>query len=282
MNYTLFYTWIEILFNSIKIMKISLGQINIISGQLEVNINKVLDFIAQASKTGSDLIVFPEMCDTGYDMPMILKKASSWDEGMVPKLREAAVKYNINIVAGVSKRNGNGVYNGVVTINRTGDIIHEYFKTHLITAEPMLEHNYLKPGDKLGSVEIEGIKMGIITCYEIRFPEISRTLALNGAKVILILAAWPLVRLPHWQNLAIARAIENQIFIAGASRIGNDTGVQFAGSSMIIGPYGNLLSSGTEIHESLVTSDIDIKMIDTVRNQIKVYQDRRPELYKIT
>lgn len=262
-------------------MKIALGQINIISGDLESNIIKVVDFIKQASLANCDLVVFPEMCDTGYDMPVIIKSATDWENGIVPEIKKAALKGNINVVAGVSKKTELGVYNSVVAINRKGKIINEYYKTHLITAEPMLEHKYLKAGNELGIMEIDGITFGIMTCYEIRFPEISRTLTLLGAKILLIPAAWPLVRLPHWYNLTITRAIENQVYVAATSRIGIDSGLQFVGTSMIIGPYGNILASGTQIHEELIQSEINMEMIDIVRNQIKIHQDRRPELYKI-
>jgi predicted amidohydrolase len=89
-----------------------------------------------------------------------------------------------------------------------------------------------------------------------------------------------LVRLPHWQSLITARAIENQVFVAGVNRLGNDNGTVFAGTSMLVSPYGNVLTSGSQIHEALLTSEMDLQFIKTVRSQIKVYQDRRTELYQ--
>lgn len=261
-------------------MKISLAQIEVLSGEINENINKMLSFIKKAAEELSDIVVFPEMSDTGYDMQIILNLASNWNEGPIPLLCKAAKDYNINIIAGVSERVNNDVYNSIVVINRDGKVSGSYRKTHLITAEPMLEHKSLKPGSKLGIVEIDGNKIGLMTCYEVRFPEIARSLALVGCKLVIIPAAWPLVRLPHWQNLVPARAIENQIFVAATSRLGNDTGVQFAGSSMIISPYGNQLASGSQIHEELISAELKFDFIDVVRSQIKVHQDRRPKLYK--
>lgn len=263
-------------------MKISLGQINIISGNIEENTKKMIQQISKASKSNNDLIIFPEMSDIGYDMNVIIKKATNWREGVVPKLCDAALNNNINVIAGVAKKTEEGVYNAIVVIDRKGNIVHQYFKSHLITAEPMLEHKYLLSGNELDIVEIENVKIGLMTCYEIRFPEIARTLSLKGADIIIIPAAWPLVRLTHWQSLIIARAIENQIFIAGVNRIGNDTGLPFAGTSMLIGPYGNIISSGTQIHETIIEAEISLDEISLVRNQIKVYQDRRPELYNLS
>jgi len=260
-------------------MKISLAQIDIESGNVTKNIQTMLSYVEKAKKDENDLVIFPEMSDTGYDMEVILKKATTWKVGVVPALCEAAKLHNINIIAGVSEKDKADVFNAVVVINREGEITGNYRKTHLITAEPMLEHKFLKPGNKLGIVKVDGHKIGIITCYEIRFPEISRALALSGIELLVIPAAWPLVRLPHWNTLIPARAIENQIYVAATSRIGNDTGLQFSGSSMIISPYGNTLASATQIHEGLISSVIDFNFINTVRSQIKVHQDRRADLY---
>ena len=262
-------------------MQIALAQIDVISGNIEFNLNKMKKFIQKSAREGNDLVVFPEMTDTGYEMDVILDKASSWKENVVPVLQEEAKKNNINVIAGVSERVSSDVFNSVACIDKKGELIGSYRKTHLITAEPMLEHHSLKSGEKFCVIEIEGKKIGIMTCYEIRFPEIARILALRGVELIVITAAWPLVRLPHWENLVVARAIENQVFVAATSRIGKDKpdGLQFAGTSMLISPYGNILSKGTQIHEGLIQANIDFGFIKVVRDQIKVHQDRRIELY---
>ncbi len=262
-------------------MKIAMAQMDILSGGVKENTKKMVDFIVQAKERGCDLVVFPEMSDTGYDMPVILDTASTWDNGPVVKLRETAQKLQINVIAGVSRRTSVGVYNGVVVIDRNGGIVHGYHKTHLITAEPMLEHRFLQAGEALGFFELEGVKIGVMTCYEIRFPEIARTLALKGTELLVIPAAWPMVRLPHWQGLAVARAIENQVYVAAVNRIGNGTGLRFAGTSLLVGPYGEVITSGTQIHEDLLVGKIERDRINAVREQIKVHQDRRPELYDL-
>jgi len=262
-------------------MKLSAIQMKVYSGDISANTSRMIQMVEKAAASGADLVVFPEMTDTGYDMQVILKTASTWNEGPVPCLRDAASRYKVRIMAGVSERVGADVFNAVVTIDTSGEIVGSYRKTHLITAEPMLEHHFLKAGDKLGLVEVAGRKLGVITCYEIRFPEIARSLALLGAELIVIPAAWPLVRLPHWQALLVARAIENQVFVAGVGRIGDDTGVPFAGTSMIIGPYGNVIASGTQIHEAIVSAELNFDDISLVRSQIKVYKDRRSDLYSM-
>ena len=260
-------------------MKICLAQINVELGKVQDNTETMVNWIKRAGSEGHDLIVFPEMCDTGYDMNVILKTSSEWNGAVIESIKQAAATANINVIVGISERVEDGVYNSIAVLDRKGKLIGKYRKTHLITAEPTFEDKFLKAGDELGLVEIEGKQFGLMTCYEIRFPEIARTLALRGADVLIIPAAWPLVRLPHWEALILARAIENQVFVAATSRIGNDTGVPFSGSSTIISPYGNIMASASQIHEELISSCINFDFIDEVRSQIKVHKDRRVDLY---
>ncbi|HEV3157970.1 MAG TPA: nitrilase-related carbon-nitrogen hydrolase, partial [Candidatus Baltobacteraceae bacterium] len=193
-------------------MKIAAVQINVTPGDITKNVEKLTRYIDEASNSGNDLVIFPEMSDVGYDMPIIVKTASSWDDEGSPVriLQQKALRRNINIVAGVSERVKEDVYNALVVINRQGRIVSKYRKTHLITAEPMLEHHHLKAGDKLVTCKIDDVEVGLMTCYDIRFPEVARSLSISGAKLLLVPAAFPLVRLPHWTALNIARAIENQ------------------------------------------------------------------------
>ncbi|ESQ14333.1 MAG TPA: carbon-nitrogen hydrolase [Chromatiaceae bacterium] len=261
-------------------MKIALAQIDLKSGDVTENVSRMVAYIKKAKEAGHEIVILPEMCDTGYDMPEILRTACDWSRGAVPQLRQTAKELAIGVIAGVSERVGEDVFNAVVCIDRHGEIVGTYRKTHLITAEPMREHEYLKAGSALGIIRLEGHVFGLMTCYEIRFPEIARALALSGAEILVIPAAWPLVRLMHWRTLVLARAIENQVYVAATGRLGNDTGVPFAGTSMIVGPYGNLMASGTQVHEGIISAEIDFEFIQTVRSEIKVHQDRREELYQ--
>lgn len=262
-------------------MKISLAQIPVKSGNPEHNTQHMVECIKKSGHAQDDLIVFPEMSDTGYDMPTILDKASSWDKEPVKKLQEAAKSNNINVIAGISERDGKQVFNAVAVINREGEITGKYRKTHLITAAPMHEEKFLGFGEELVTVNIDGIKTGLMTCYEIRFPEIARKLAQSGAELIIIPAAFPLIRLSHWQVLTAARAIENQVFVAAISRIGSDSpdSTIFCGTSTVYNPYGTVLATGSSVHEEFVRATMDFDFINTVRQQIKVHQDIRPELY---
>lgn len=260
-------------------MKIAAAQLNVSPGETDTNTGKMLQYLEKASASGADVIVFPEMSDTGYDMPTILKTAQPWDRGPVSALRAAAKRNAIAVIAGVSERTSDGVYNGTAVIDKDGELIGSYRKTHLITAEPMLEHHFLKAGDRLGRGDILGHKIGLMTCYDIRFPEVARTLSIEGAEILFIPSAFPLVRLPHWTSLLSARAIENQVFVVACNRVGHDAGVTFCGTSTILDPYGTVVASASDIHESLIIGELNFEMLSIVRSQIKVHQDRRPSLY---
>ncbi len=261
-------------------MRVGIAQMNCGVGEVTDNTNRLLGFVDQAKHAGCDTVVFPEMSDTGYLMPVILETASFWTEGPVAALREAAHKCGINIVAGVSERTDSTVFNSIVAIDRNGEIVAKYRKTHLITAEPMLEHHHLGSGDELVVGEVDGIKAGFLTCYDIRFPEISRLLTDAGAQILFLPSAFPLVRVGHWKTLTEARAIENQVFVVAANRIGNDgPGLTFCGASRVIDPYGTIIAAASEIDEKLLVADLDLGQIACTRKRLQVHQDRRPDLY---
>ena len=140
-----------------------------------------------------DTLIFPEMSDTGYDYLVMLDAAQTWDAGTIPALCEAAKKRKLNVMAGVSERTKDAVYNSIVVIDRAGEIVGKYRKTHLCTAEPFVEHQLFGSGSELLQLKIDDVKSGFLNCYEIRFPEIARTLAMGGSTVIFVVSAFPMV-----------------------------------------------------------------------------------------
>jgi predicted amidohydrolase len=124
-----------------------------------------------------------------------------------------------------------------------------------------------------------GFKWGLMICYDLRFPELSRTLALQGAEVLAVCSAWPLSRISQWEALLRARAIENQAYVIGANRTGRDRAFTFGGTSLIIDPLGNVVSQGRPGAEELLTADIENAAIESARKAIPVFEHRRPDLY---
>ena len=264
-------------------MKIAAAQISCALGDFNANLGKVRDFAGLAKKSGADLVVFPEMLDTGYSMPVIQKHAEKWNEGAVPELQKIAKEISIAIVAGISDRDDASIFNAQVFVNVRGEIVAKYRKTHLVTAAPLDERVCLSPGNEFVSCKVGKFTVGLSICYDLRFPEMARTLVVERrANVILNSSAWPVVRAEHLRILALARAVENQSYFIIANRVGTDDDVTFAGSSVIIDPSGAILAAAPPDREELIQAEISEEVIADVRSRVTVFAHRRPELYNIS
>ena len=261
-------------------MKIASAQIACVLGDIDANLAKMRAFSARAKVEGAELVVFPEASDTGYSMPVIRDHAKPWTEGAVPALQEMAKELSLAIVAGVSERAGDAVYNSQVFVDPTGKIIASYRKTHLFVLPPNDESSCYTPGARFVTVPFAGFNFGLSICYDLRFPEVARALTLeHDANVLLVSSAWPLPRVAHLRALAIARAIENQSYLVLANRAGVDAGVTCCGTSAIIDPSGVVLATASGDREELLTADISAETIAEVRNKIPVFAHRRTDLY---
>ena len=141
------------------------------------------------------------MADTGYAMATIREKATPWTEGAVPMLRRTAQKLSLAVICGVSERDGDAIYNSQVVIDRTGEIVAKYRKTHLFAPAPVAEHLCFNAGDCLYPFELTAFPMGLSICYDLRFPEVYRGLATaRNTSVFIISSAWPFPRLEHFRD----------------------------------------------------------------------------------
>jgi omega-amidase len=261
-------------------MRVATAQISCTPGDLNANLRKMREFASRAKESEASLIVFPEMVDTGYSMPMIQKHATSWKEGAVPELQKIAKELSLAIVAGVSDRDGSHIYNAQTFIDASGKVVAKYRKTHLVTAAPLDERPYFTAGDAFASYKIDKFNLGLTICYDLRFPEVCRTLAIqHGANVFINSSAWPFPRLEHLRILALARAIENQSYVIVANRVGTDDGVTFCGSSVIVDPYGVIVAAASADREELLQADVSEEIINTVRSRMQVFEHRRHDLY---
>jgi omega-amidase len=261
-------------------MKIAAAQIACALGDVATNVRKMREFSARAKEGGAELIVFPEMADTGYAMPVIQACATPWTEGAVPELQKIAKELSIAIISGVSERDGDSIYNSQVFIEASGKIAGGYRKTHLFTGAPIGEDKCFAPGSEFKSFPFGGLRLGLSICYDLRFPEVYRTFAVEqGANVFVLSSAWPFPRVEHFRILCAARAIENQSYMIVSNRVGTDDGVTCCGSSVIIDPYGVNLAFASTDQEELIQAEISEEAIKSVRNKMAVFAQRRPELY---
>ena len=263
-------------------MKVAAGQISCELGDFDANLRKLRDFVARAKDSRTDLVVFPEMVDTGYSMPVIQKHARPWNEGAVPELQRIAKENSIGIVAGISDREGDSIFNSQVFAGPTGELLGKYRKTHLVTAAPLDERVCFSPGNEFVVSKMGDFTIGLSICYDLRFPEMARTLAVeHGANLIVNSSAWPTVRAEHLQILARARAVENQSYFIVANRVWADDGVTLCGGSMIIDPSGKILASASPDREELIHAEISIDVIADTRNRVPAFAHRRADLYHV-
>lgn len=259
-------------------MKISVAQIEAQLGAVEENLDRIQRFAKAACEDSCDVLVFPEMSDTGYEMEAILASASSWDEAPFLTVQSLVRELGIYLLCGLSERSGDDIYNSIAVFNPQGELLAKHRKTHLFSAAPVYEDRYLSPGDQLSLVEVGGLKCGVIVCYELRFPEITRLLMLSGAEVIFVPSAFPFPRENHWRILTASRAIENQAYVVAANRVGTNGPLTFCGLSQILDPDGSVLASAGTEEEALITAHIEIEKIK--ENEINSPQDRREDLYR--
>lgn len=261
-------------------MRIAAAQIACVLGDVEANLGKMREFVVRAGNEGAELVVFPEASDTGYSIEVIRDQARPWTEGALPALLAMAKEFSVTIVAGISERAGDAIYNSQVFIGADGKLKTSYRKTHLFALGPNNESSCYTPGDKFVSVAAGGFTFGLSICYDLRFPEVARELALkHGANVLLVSSAWPTPRAAHLRALAIARAIENQSYLVLANRTGVDDGVMCCGGSAIIDPSGVVVASASVGEEELVVADISTAAIAAMRDKIPVFAHRRTDLY---
>ncbi len=261
-------------------VQIVLLQSDIQMGKPDVNRKHMQKLIQQAMEKGpnTDIIVLPEMWNTGYALTEIHELADQHGNIERAWLQEYAARYKVNIVAGsISELVEGKIYNSMYVFNKEGKEVARYAKMHLFRL--MDEEKYLASGEEPITFSFDGNwTAGASICYDIRFPELGRTLALAGAKVLFVPAEWPHPRLHHWRTLLMARAIENQMYVVSCNRVGVSKDTTFFGHSMIIDPWGEIVLEGGD-QEEILTGAIDPALVDEVRGRIPVFEDRRPNLY---
>lgn len=260
-------------------MKIALGQLICKLGDVPANLAAMERLARQAKAQGADAVVFPEMSDTGYDMPTILRTASGAVGAPRRRLAMLAQELSMWIIAGLSLREGEEVFNTTVVFDRAGAVKAEYRKIHLFSGQPIAENTSLAAGRDLVLFDFEGLCTGLMICYDLRFPELARALTLAGAEMLVIPSAWPPARIAHWDALLVARAIENQLYVAGVNRGGRDGEVEFGGHSAAIDPAGKYLYRSEDSSENIFVVEVMSASVREVRQAFRFLHDRRPALY---
>ncbi|WP_066252385.1 carbon-nitrogen family hydrolase [Neobacillus drentensis] len=259
-------------------LKISCIQLDIAFGNPQKNYQTVERLFDKTSTEKPDIIVLPELWTTGYDLTRLNEIADLKAAQTIEFLQNAAQKYQVHLIGGsVANRVDKGVKNTLLIINKDGRLVHQYSKLHLFKL--MDEHVYLEAGSEKGLFQLDNYQFAGAICYDIRFPEWIRAHTSEGAEALFVVAEWPAQRLSHWRALLIARAIENQCYVIGCNRSGQDPNNQFAGHSLIIDPWGEVIAEAGE-SEEILSAEIEMDLVKEVRKQIPIFADRKPEFYK--
>ncbi len=252
-------------------MKIAIIQLNIEWEDKEANLKKAKEFITQAKKDECDLIVFPEMFNSGFSMNTS-KTSEDISGPTISELRKKALENKISIVAGLCLKDTSLAKNIGVYINDKGELISQYTKNHPFSFSG--EHNYFQSGSDQVIFNINNLKASLFVCYDLRFPEIFRKVA-KEVGIIFVIANWPESRKDHWETLIKARAIENQCYILGVNRLGSDgNNLKYHGGSMLVDPWGKIIS-GPEYSKEYFTVKINQERVREIREKYPFLKDMK-------
>ena len=217
----------------------------------------------------ADLILLPEVWNIGWRSFDKYRSESETLHGeTISRISKKAREVNAYILAGtIIERSGDDLYNTAVFLNPKGEIIAKYRKMHLVTRKGSEEAAVIKLGKEIVTVKTEIGIFGFGVCYDLRFPELYRKMAVNhGVEIFLQPAAWPLVRVENWIDLSHARANENQCYLISCNCVGLNLGVQYLGHSSIVDPHGiSIASSG--LFQTIVKGEIDIEALRKFRKE---------------
>lgn len=258
-------------------------QLNSVPNDKIKNYQKVTKFLQENADFGADLVLLPEMFNAGYDFKNFEKNAEPIPNDATSMLLSGlATEHKTNIAGSyVEKARDGSLRNTLAVFDRTGALVAKYHKIHLFSHQGSEEGEYITAGDEIKLVELDFGKVGLSTCYDLRFPEMYRKMALDGAEIILNAAAWPMPRVDHWVTLNKARAIENQVFMFSVNQTGKTTlQREDAGHSLLINPWGEVLHCAG-VKEGVMSWVIDLEDVQTFSNKIPVLKDRRAEIYDL-
>jgi 5-aminopentanamidase len=265
-------------------MRVAVAQVEPKLGEKDHNLAMCFARLEEAAAAGADLAVFPECAIPGY-MWDSAEEALPYAEEIPGPTTQAfereCARLNIHAITGLLERDNGTLYNAAILVGPEG-LIGSYRKTHL----PFLGvDRFVTPGDELKVFDTAIGRIGLIICYDLRFPEATRTLALAGADIVALPTNFPMAARLQCEIIAPARAAENRIYLLVANRVGKERWGEFCGRSQIVDPFGNRLAETDVTSETLLVADVDL---DKARDkdyvvpgeyELYLFGHRRPDLY---
>jgi predicted amidohydrolase len=257
-------------------------------GESEENLIKMSELIGKiASQQKVDLIVFPELITSGYELGVRFTELAQRVPGpAVNLIAQRANEYGVYIAFGmVTKEKVESViYNSALMVGPDGELLDMYNKIHLRGEERMA----FREGFKLPVIDTEFGSVGLMIGFDLSFPEVARSLVLDGAEILCVVGNWEASSMDEWKTYLRARAYENAVFMVGANRVGEDVTLIFGGESMVVGPRGQIYASlagetdpdtGAPL-EGFAVARIDLDEVRRSREEFQLIQNRQPPVYK--
>ncbi|MBO6104417.1 MAG: carbon-nitrogen hydrolase family protein [Methanobrevibacter sp.] len=275
-------------------IKIALCQMNVVDNK-EKNIEKAIQMIKESKKQGADLAVLPEMFNCPYENEKFIEYAEILESSKTLKeIANIAKEENIHVLAGsipeLERDDGEkreSIYNTAVFFDNDGKQLGKHRKMHLFDIDVkgkiyFKESDTLSAGNEFTIIKTDLATIGIGICYDIRFVELSRIMALNGAEILIFPGAFNLTTGPaHWEILFRSRALDNQVYAIGvAPALDEDASYNSYGHSIAVNPWGEVIEE-LDYSEELKIVEIDLDEIKRVREEIPVLKNRRTDLYEI-
>jgi len=259
-------------------MKVGYVQFSPLFGEKEKNLKRIRDLLKEGAEKGADLLVLPELCNTGYVFRSHDEVEALSEEvptGQTTEaLAESAEKENLHIVAGLCERSEDRFFNSAVIVGPEG-FLSVYRKTHLFNEEKLW---FSRGAGPIETHKISGARVGVMICFDWIFPEVIRILALKGAQIICHPSN---LILPYCQRSLLGAAVQNRVFIITANRVGVERGLKFTGMSQIVSPEMKVLAKSRKTHEEVCVVEIDPRDADCkkITRHNDLWADRRPDLY---
>jgi predicted amidohydrolase len=262
--------------------RIALAQISCEQGNKEKNLETIRENVAKAKREGAQLVIFPELSLTGYVVrDQIYELAERIPGPSTRFVEELAKESKLHIIFGMpeaSEKAQATLYNSAILVGPKG-FIGKYHKMYLPTHSVFEEKRYFRPGYQVAVFDTKLGKIGLVICYDIYFPEVTRLTRLKGAQLIVCISASPGIRRSFFETLTTARAIENTAFLAYVNMAGIEDGLQFWGGSRMIGPGGRIIAQAKYDEEDFVVAEVDYADAKSVEAFVPTLRDLRPELF---
>ena len=267
--------------------KIAICQMLVTEDKMQ-NVENAESMIREAAKNGAQVIVLPEMFNCPYENKYFPLYAEIYPGKTTEQLSLLALELSIYLVAGsIPEREDDIIYNTSFVFDPKGQLIGRHRKMHLFDIDVeggirFKESDTLGYGEDITVIDTTFGKMGIAICYDMRFPEMMRLMALEGAEVIIVPAAFNMTTGPaHWDIIIKARALDNQVYFVAASPARNmEASYHAYGHSSIVGPWGDVIAQADE-QETILYGEVDLERVKKVRKELPLLQHRRTALYDV-